>query len=275
MTSAAQTRREWTVTAPAPDAADLDERFVEGFVAADGFRIRYLAAGDGRPLVHLPGGHGVRLTAAHGLLSERHRVIVFEMPGFGESPENTRTATIEELAATMIRATAALGIDRFDLMGTSFGGKVACWAAIQAPERIRSLILEAPGAIRPDGWRFPESETTGAGAGAAAGAERRDTMRRLVTRLLGPNRDHEFEQRLRNLTTPTLVLFGTSDQTIEASLVGHLYKDLLPASSLVYVYGAGHAISADRPAAFADVVADYAERQQTFVVSARPSLIFP
>ena len=125
------------------------EGFREGFVEADGFRIRYMEAGQGAPLVHLHGAGGMRLTPGHDLLSRDYRVIAFEMPGFGESPENTRTRTISDLAATMAAAVTTLGIDKFNLMGTSFGGKVALWLAVRQPERVMALILEAPAAIRP------------------------------------------------------------------------------------------------------------------------------
>jgi glycosyltransferase involved in cell wall biosynthesis len=54
-----------------------------------------------------------------------------------------------ELAATVEKAADALGLDRFELMGTSFGGKAALWLAVQHPERVRALVLEAPAAIRP------------------------------------------------------------------------------------------------------------------------------
>jgi hypothetical protein len=43
--------------------------FREGFVEADGFRIRYMEAGEGPALVHLHGAGGLRLTPAHELLS--------------------------------------------------------------------------------------------------------------------------------------------------------------------------------------------------------------
>src|SRR5579863_8542853 len=95
--------------------------FREGHVEADGFRIRYMAAGEGPPLVHLHGAGGLRLTPAHDLLCRKFRVLVFEMPGFGVS-DNQRTRTMPELAATMAKAVEALGVDRFNLMGTSFGG---------------------------------------------------------------------------------------------------------------------------------------------------------
>ncbi|HKM71133.1 MAG TPA: alpha/beta fold hydrolase, partial [Stellaceae bacterium] len=103
--------------------------FKEGHVEADGFRIRYMEAGHGVPLVHLHGAGGLRLTPGHDLLSRQFRVIAFEMPGFGQSPENTRTRNMPELAATMAKAAAKLGIDSFNLMGTSFGGKTALWLA--------------------------------------------------------------------------------------------------------------------------------------------------
>src|SRR5947209_4367628 len=67
----------------------------EGYVEADGFRIRYQEAGEGTPLVHLHGAGGLRLTPAHELLCRHFRVVAFEMPGFGASPQNNRP---EEMA---------------------------------------------------------------------------------------------------------------------------------------------------------------------------------
>src|SRR5580658_4786913 len=137
--------------APMTDAALFRENHVE----ADGFRIRYMEAGDGPPLVHLHGAGGLRLNPAHDILARHYRVIAFEMPGFGASAENTSTKDQAELARTMALAAAALGLDRFNLMGTSFGGKTALWLAAQAPERVTALVLEAPAAIRPVGGRAP------------------------------------------------------------------------------------------------------------------------
>ena len=82
--------------------------FEERFVAADRFRIRYLEAGTGTPLVHLHGAGGMRVSPAHELLASKYRVIAFEMPGFGASAENTRTRDQAELARTMAAATGAL-----------------------------------------------------------------------------------------------------------------------------------------------------------------------
>src|SRR5437868_13970528 len=110
-----------------------------------------MEAGDGPPLVHLHGAGGLRLTPAHDLLARHFRVVAFEMPGFGASAENTRTQSMPELAATMAAAADQLGLDRYNLMGTSFGGKTALWMALQQPERVLGLVLESPAAIRSEG----------------------------------------------------------------------------------------------------------------------------
>src|SRR5262249_18286224 len=104
-----------------PVAISPGVAFREGYVEADGFRIRSMEAGQGTALVHLHGAGGLRLTAAHDLLTRRFRVVAFEMPGFGQSPENTRTRSMPELASTMAQAIKNLGLTSFNLVGTSLG----------------------------------------------------------------------------------------------------------------------------------------------------------
>jgi pimeloyl-ACP methyl ester carboxylesterase len=257
--------------------------FREGFIDADGFCIRFMEAGQGPPLLHLHGAGGPRLTRAHDLLSRHRQVIALEMPGFGRSPENTRTRTMAELAATMATAAARLGIDTFDLMGTSFGGKVALWLGVQQPERVRALVLEAPAAIRPPGTEPPSGSPEEMVRRLYAHPERLGHLpvidpaiqaktRALVGRLRGPDREPELERRLPGLTTPTLVLFGTLDHVIPPEM-GRYYKDLIPNCHLVFVYDAGHGISIDRPEAFAEVTADFLERHEAFVISHADTLI--
>jgi pimeloyl-ACP methyl ester carboxylesterase len=259
--------------------------FSEGYVEADGFRIRYMEAGHGVPLVHLHGAGGLRLTPGHDLLCRQFRVIAFEMPGFGLSPENTRTQDMPELAATMSRAVANLGIDDFNLMGTSFGGKTALWLALQQRERVLALVLEAPAAIRPEGAAPPPGSPEEMARRLYAHPERLPPIalpdpavqaktRQLVSRLRGPDRDTDLERQLAGLATPTLVLFGTVDRVIPPDM-GHIYKELIPNCHLVFVYDAGHIISTDRPEAFTEVVVDFLERHEAFVISRTTTVIHP
>jgi pimeloyl-ACP methyl ester carboxylesterase len=259
--------------------------FTEKFVEADGFRIRYMEAGQGPPLVHLHGAGGLRLTPAHDLLARQFRVIAFEMPGFGQSPENTRTRDMAELASTMAQAAGNLGLGNFNLMGSSFGGKTALWLAVQQPERVLALVLEAPAAIRSAGSEPPSGSPEEMARRLYAHPERVPPMpapdpavqsrnRALVARLRGPDRDADLETRLGELTTPTLVLFGTLDAVIPPEMGRH-YKELIPNCHLVFVYDAGHAIGTERPEAFTEVVADFLERHEAFIISRTPTAIHP
>jgi len=264
--------------------------FREGHVEADGFRIRYMEAGasqskDEPALVHLHGAGGLRLNAAHDLLAERHRVIAFEMPGFGASAENTRTKNQAELAATMGTAAAGLGLDRFNLMGTSFGARTALYLAAQRPEAVTALVLESPAAIRPAGSRPPSGSPQEVARLIYGHPERMPPMPAvdpamraktalLVGRLHGPDRDPELEALLPSLATPTLVLFGTLDRLMPSEMGRH-YKAMMPNCHLVLVYDAGHSLGGERPAAFTEVVGDFLERHEAFIISRTETLINP
>jgi pimeloyl-ACP methyl ester carboxylesterase len=259
--------------------------FREGFVEADGFRIRYMETGQGPALVHLHGAGGLRLSPAHDLLAQQFRIVAFEMPGFGASPENTRTQSMPELAATMAAAADQLGLDRYNLMGTSFGGKTALWLALQQPERVLGLVLESPAAIRPEGaapppstpeelarrlYAYPDRQPPSPAVNPAIRAQ----TQKLVARLRGPDRDRDLETQLSRLKPPTLVVFGTRDAMIPPEM-GHFYKELIPNCHLVFVYDAGHALDAERPEAFVEVVADFLERHEAFVISRTETVIHP
>jgi pimeloyl-ACP methyl ester carboxylesterase len=264
---------------------DAGQAFREKFVDADGFRIRYLEAGSGDPVLYLHGGGGLEITRAHELLSEQFRVIAFEMPGFGQSPENTRTQSMPQLAETMAQAGTQLGIESFNLMGTSFGGKAALWLAAQFPERVEALVLESPAAIRPESSRPPTGSPEEMARRLFAHPERvahrpasdpdgRAKTRTLVSSLIGPGREPELERRMRELKLPVLVLFGTADSMIPPEM-GHIYMDLLPNGHLMFIYDAGHEIGAERPEAFAEAVIDFLHRREAFVISRNDSVLYP
>ena len=247
--------------------------FVERFVEADGFEIRYVEAGEGPPLVSFHGGGGLRMSRAHELLAATHRVVAFEAPGFGSSPANERSGSMRELAETMLRAVDAIGIDRFSLWGISFGGKLALWLAVQAPERLDALVLASPAAILEMlVWLYAHPErridTT------PIPPEVNTKQRKLTERLIGPPRNPELEEAMRTLEVPTLVLFGTEDRMTPPEL-GRIYRELLPQCHFVLVYDAAHAIYDDRPEAFAAIVADFLERRAEFVMRRESGLLYP
>jgi pimeloyl-ACP methyl ester carboxylesterase len=264
----------------------IGEAFKEAFVEADGFRIRYLDGGVGPVLVCLHGGGGLRLAAAHDILAKDHRVIAFEMPGFGASPENRRSTSTEDLARSMNAAVAALRVERYSLMGTSFGSKVALWMAIQRREPVEAVVLISPAAIRAQEGPVPTRVSPEEGAKLLyAHPERQPKSppppRELVakhaaftSRLLGPPRDAGFEARLADLALPVLALFGTADRVTPPE-GAHLFREALPNCHIMFVYDAAHAIDADRPEALASVAGDFLARKGQFLVRNTSGALYP
>ncbi len=259
--------------------------FKEGFVEADGFHIRFKEAGQGDPLVSFHGAGGLRISRAHEILAQNHRVIVFEAPGFGQSPANERSASMAELAATMAQAVVNLGIDRFSLMGNSFGGRLALWLAAQFPERLDALVLIAPAAIRAEGAPPRPGGVEGSANLMYAHPERQPAIPPLdpavdakqqafVRRLAAPARDEALLSRFTEITMPVLALFGTADRLIPTD-VARIYREKLPNCNVVMVYDAAHLIDADRPEAVASVVGDFLERHEGFLVNRKSALINP
>lgn len=265
---------------PLPGAA-----FVDRYVEADGFRVRYHEAGDGPPLVSLHGAGGPYLTEGHDLLANEFRVIAIEVPGFGESAPNERSRSVPELALTLGQVIRALGLDRYSLWGTSFGGWLALWLAIQQPDGIDALVLEAPAAILPPGPPHPPSpeelkrrlfaypERVRSFPPGLTDPEIRAKQGALLRRLGAPTRE-ETEARLGDVAIPTLVVFGTRDAQIPPEM-GRVYRERMPRCQYVLVYDAGHEVSVDRPEAFSTLVGDFLRRHEVSMVSQRSSQLLP
>jgi pimeloyl-ACP methyl ester carboxylesterase len=261
--------------------------FTEKFVEADGFRIRYVESGQGRPVVWLHGAGGLHLKNGHHLLAATHRVIGIEMPGFGNSAINARHQTSREMAATLAQAIATLGLDQYVLWGTSFGGRIAVWLALETPQAVEKIVLEAPIAILPEGhqpprastpeefvkrfYAHPERMTPTAPPDPALVQKQMDLVMRLIGRAA---RDAELERRMPEIETPTLVLIGTRDGVV-APEFGREYMRLLPNCNFMLVYDAAHEIASDRPEAFVETIWDFLKRGDAFVVGQRSTVIYP
>jgi pimeloyl-ACP methyl ester carboxylesterase len=103
--------------------------------ADDGRHLPYREAGAGETIVAIV-GDGELPTRAHALLAERRRVIVFETPA--------DAATVQETAARIGGAVAALGVERFDLLGEGAGAAAAMWLALAPEAEIGSVVLAGP-----------------------------------------------------------------------------------------------------------------------------------
>jgi pimeloyl-ACP methyl ester carboxylesterase len=261
--------------------------FVERKIDADGFAIRYLEAGrksDGTvPVICIHGAGGLRLSPMHEMLAKTHRVIAFETPGFGASATNERSRDMADLATTLCAAIAALGISDYNLMGTSFGGKLATHMALQDRDKVQSLVLLSPAVFRPSerpSMATPEERRKVMHAHperfplAPADPDVHLKQETLVRRLIGPPRDAELEQKLPGLSVPTLVVFGTEDRLTPPEMA-RFYRQHYANAHLMLVYDAAHLVDLDRPEAVTEVVGDFLARKERFLVSEQSGVIHP
>ena len=258
----------------------------EDYVEVDGFRIRSWEAGPPRPAgaVVMLEGMTWGLSMLRDALAQKYRVIALELPGFGESPANTRSQSVQELAGTMAQAAAQVVQEPYTLIGTSFGANVALWQTLQSPATVEALVLIAPTALLP-----AAAPLAGAPADAAkrlfAHPEKARGLasvnpgivakgQALVQRLTGGMHDVEAERRLGEIPCATLVLFGSEDKMV-APEAARLYRERIPNSNIAFVYDAGHLIEAERPEALVNAVSDYVELRETFIVGRQTGMINP
>ena len=91
-------------------------------------------------LLHGIGAHIDMWGPLERLLNGRH-VIAFDAPGTGESQSLARPRRMEGLARIVVDLLDALGLERVDVLGVSFGGALAQELTRRHPERVRRLIL--------------------------------------------------------------------------------------------------------------------------------------
>jgi pimeloyl-ACP methyl ester carboxylesterase len=123
--------------------------FVEREIRYRTARIRYLAAGDGPPvvLVHGLGGAASNWRLIAPALAGEHRVIVPELPGHGGSEALPATPTLDPIAESVLAVLAAEDALPAAWVGHSLGGIVGLRAAVRRPEAVTGVVLAAAAGI--------------------------------------------------------------------------------------------------------------------------------
>lgn len=254
--------------------------------------IYYEEEGAGIPLIMIGG-----LTATvevwgelRKLLAAKYRLIMPDNRGSGRTrvPQDDEDRTPKRLAGDVFALTDALKLERFHLMGGSFGGTIVQEFALAHPERLRSLIIACSHFGGKDRVKPPaglrEIRVRGA-APDATETERQAALETIfhpetirsrpeVVRQYDENKrrfPHSKEElarrdkgiatfdtseRLRSLKVPTLVIHGSQDVLVPTEN-GSLLAKRIPGAELVIVQGAGHHFYSEQPAISARAILDF------------------
>jgi pimeloyl-ACP methyl ester carboxylesterase len=203
------------------------------------------------------------------------KVVAPDLRGFGSRPVGHAPFSH---SGDVLSLLDGLGLDEADLVGASFGGRVALQVAARAPGRVRSLAVLAP--ALPD-WDYTDPALLAYAAAEEAALARGDVDEavELNVRMWADGlsaRDQEYvagAQRrafelgaedaveeehpfdLAAITADTLVMVGDRDVPDFVAIGRHLAATL-PGPELRVVEGAGHLLALERPDEVAGALAE-------------------
>jgi len=254
--------------------------------------VAYTERGVGEPVVLL---HGIPTWSylyhdVIPLIAAECRVLAPDFLGHGYSDRRDRfDRSLMAQAAMILRFLDALEIDRATIVGHDTGGGVALILGIEHPDRVRRLVLsnvvaydswpiddmvalgnpewrDRPAAEvadfvasgLPDGLHKPERLTDSFKAGIVAPYSDDEGKISLIRNASALNTNHTMAlvDRHREITAPTLVLWGVHDpwQTLAD---GESLAREIPDARLVTVDDASHWLQQDAPETFAKEVLDF------------------
>jgi pimeloyl-ACP methyl ester carboxylesterase len=150
--------------------ADMTEGAFAQRRAGEGRGLPYWEAGAGEMVVAIVDGERP-LTRAYALLAERRRLLVFAIPADAGAPL--------QAAQRIGAALAALGVERFDLMGEGEGAAAALQLCLARQGDVGAVVLAAPKGQPEDGLREVERPVLVL-CGTRDGSDAGDRYRRLL-----------------------------------------------------------------------------------------------
>jgi proline iminopeptidase len=124
-----------------------------GFIETENGVIHYKKFGTGEPLLIINGGPGLDcegFTPLAELLSNKYMTILYDQRGTGKSELkqiDSTTVTMALMAKDMETIRNYFKIDKWIVLGHSFGGFMAEYYAEYYPESIKAMILSSTGGI--------------------------------------------------------------------------------------------------------------------------------
>ena len=217
------------------------------------------------------------------ILSEANmRPICVDLPGFGKSPIMERNWKISKITGQVADLTKGLTSSCI-VVGISMGGTVALQLCLDYPELVERLVLVSTFAtLKPKHlheWiylssRYIKARLQGVNAQAEMVAKRifpnpnQNSLRGiLVDQIHQANptayvsamralRFFDVRKRLNEISVPTLVISGGNDTTVPLENQTEMTNKIHGARQII-IPGGGHAIIADQPDIFNQVLLDF------------------
>ena len=238
----------------------------------DGLRTRVVSGGEpGEALpVLVLHGWGASLQAVtpivEGLRSSLE-VLALDFPGFGGSEPPPRAWAVDDYARHVLALCDAHGLERFSIVGHSFGARIAIVIASSHPERVGRMVLTGAAGLKPrrkaSYYGKVAFAKTGRAVGAVGGEPGRrlqDRMRRKVASqdwldaseaMRGTFRaviGEDLAPRLPAIKASTLLIWGEDDEDTPLWMGERMEREIGDAA-LIKLKG-GHYAYAERAAEF-------------------------
>jgi pimeloyl-ACP methyl ester carboxylesterase len=245
--------------------------------------LRFRRAGRGPPVIFLHGflgGSGV-WAAQQEALADSFDTIAVDLPGFAGSPIESGPGDMRGFVGEIMILADRLGLERFSLVGWSFGGMIAQQAAIDHQERIERLVLCGTAAVGELPRRFESWSRTLARIetdGVAATTERTvrtwfvageadpffSTCRQACDGAseaacrgaIGAMQPWASFDALERLHAPALVITGDSDRSATPADAMALWQRM-PSAALCVLPRRAHGLHMEAPDLFNAIAGDF------------------
>jgi pimeloyl-ACP methyl ester carboxylesterase len=240
-------------------------KFTREIHTINGVKTVVHTAGSGEPLVFFHGAGTIDGFDFAEAWADRYRVIVPYHPGFGESGDDPSYTEMHDYVMHYLELFDAMRLDRFYLVGLSFGGYLAAKFASEHGHRVKKLGLIAPaGMIDPlnpmlDILAIPGEEVPGLLVSDFEVLKKRlpekpdldfigDRYREATTvaRLLWERPgDPKFMRYLHRIRMPTMIVWGDEDKVIPVQQT-ETWRKFIPNADIRIFKGAGHLVHLER-----------------------------
>lgn len=177
--------------------------------------------------------------------------IIPDMYGFGNTPHGDSPLNVEDYAKGVIKLLDNLNIDKFDLVGHSFGGRVAIHIACKYSSRVNKLVLIDSAGIKPrfnliktlKVWLYKIKKRLGLDISKFGSSDYKNlngVMQKTFVNVVNFNQ----KRYLKFITCPTLIVWGGKDKITPFYMAKILNKGIIN-SKLFVIEKAGHFSYAD------------------------------